>query len=275
MQHQEFFFQHSEKQLFGQYWVPNDCKAMILLVHGMGEHSSRYYDNVIPELLAKHIGVITYDNFGHGKSEGKRGHCPSYDALLEVLDTVYLKAKEITRGLPTFLYGHSMGGNLVINYVLRKKPEINGVVLTSPFLRLAFQPPAWKMIMGKFLQKIAPSITLPSGLDANAISRIPEEVEKYQNDPLVHDMISPNFSFPIIDAGNWAIENASSIENPILLLHGTDDQIIDYMGSKDFAKKTKLAELVLIDGGYHELHKDLEKDKVLRTIVKWIQSNLS
>lgn len=275
MQHQEFFFQHSEKQLFGQYWVPNDCKAMILLVHGMGEHSSRYYDNVIPELLAKHIGVITYDNFGHGKSEGKRGHCPSYDALLEVLDTVYLKAKEITRGLPTFLYGHSMGGNLVINYVLRKKPEINGVVLTSPFLRLAFQPPAWKMIMGKFLQKIAPSITLPSGLDADAISRIPEEVEKYQNDPLVHDMISPNFSFPIIDAGNWAIENASSTENPILLLHGTDDQIIDYMGSKDFAKKTKLAELVLIDGGYHELHKDLEKDKVLRTIVKWIQSNLS
>ncbi len=273
MKHQEFFFEYKKYKLFGQYWMPNDCKAMILLVHGMGEHSSRYAQYVIPELLAKHIGVITYDNFGHGQSSGKRGHCPSYTSLMEVMDIMLSKTKELSDNLPVFLYGHSMGGNLVINYLLRNKPNIEGAVLTSPFLRLAFQPPAWKMTMGRLLQKIAPSVTLPSGLEAESISRIPDEVEKYRNDPLIHDKISPNFSFPIIEAGTWAIDNAATLEKPVLLAHGTDDQLIDYTATQEFAEKASLANLVLFDKGYHELHNDLEKERLLTTITNWIQTN--
>ncbi|WP_299222751.1 alpha/beta hydrolase [uncultured Aquimarina sp.] len=271
MQHQEFFFDYKKYKLFGQYWLPKDCKAIILLVHGMGEHSSRYADYVIPEFLAKHIGVITYDNFGHGKSSGKRGHCPSYNDLMEVIDIVYIKANGIVSDLPVFLYGHSMGGNLVINYVLRSNHKIAGAILTSPFLRLAFQPPSWKMIMGKLFQKIAPSITLPSGLDVQAISRVTEEVEKYRNDPLVHDRVSPNFSLPIIEAGKWAIGMASKLETPVLLMHGTGDQITDYTASHEFAEKTDHIDFVSFDGGYHELHIDLEKEKLVSIITSWIQ----
>lgn len=274
MQRQEFFFEYKKHQLFGQYWLPNDCKAIVLLVHGMGEYSSRYKEYVIPELLAKHIGVITYDNFGHGKSSGKRGHCPGYTPLLEVLDIMLVKTKDFAKNVPVFLYGHSMGGNLVINYVLRNKPNITGAVLTSPFLRLAFRPPAWKMTMGKLLQKIAPSVTLPSELEVEAISRIPDEVEKYKNDPLIHDRISPNFSFPVIEAGSWAIENATTLETPLLLLHGTGDRIIDYRATHEFSEKTDLADVVLFDDGYHELHKDLEKEKLLTAITSWIQDKL-
>ncbi len=274
MQHQEFFFEYKKYQLFGQYWIPKECKAMVLLVHGMGEHSSRYAAYVIPELLEHHIGVITYDNFGHGKSSGKRGHCPGYTSLMEVIDMMLSKTKELINDLPIFLYGHSMGGNLVINYMLRNKSDVAGAVLTSPFLRLAFQPPAWKMIMGRLLQKIAPSVTLPSGLDPKTISRIPDEVEKYQNDPLVHDMVSPNFSFPIIEAGAWAIDHAATLKKPVLLLHGTGDQLIDYTATQEFAEKTDQADLVLFDQGYHELHNDFEKEKVLTTITTWIQAKL-
>ncbi|MCK8520626.1 lysophospholipase [Aquimarina sp. D1M17] len=270
MQHREFYLETGKHQIFYQYWVPNDCKAMVLLVHGMGEHSSRYKDYVIPEMLAKHIGVLTYDNYGHGQSSGKKGHCPSYEALLEVIHEMLTKTKELSEESPLFLYGHSMGGNLVLNYILKNNPEIAGAVLTSPFLRLAFAPPRWKMIMGKLLQKIVPSVTLPSGLDVNAISRLSEEVEKYKNDPLIHDKISPNYSFPIIDAGAWAIENASTLKKPILIVHGTEDNIIDYRGSEDFSKNSSLTDLILVEGGYHELHKDLEKDKTIHRIVKWI-----
>ncbi|MFD2562033.1 alpha/beta hydrolase [Aquimarina rubra] len=273
MLHHEFFFDYKKHKLFGQYWLPKDCKTIILLVHGMGEHSSRYADYVIPELLAKHIGVITYDNFGHGKSSGKRGHCPSYNALMEVVDIMYLKANEIASDLPIFLYGHSMGGNLVINYILRSNPKIAGAILTSPFLRLAFQPPIWKMMMGKLFQKIAPSITLPSGLDVNAISRVPEEVEKYKNDPLVHDKVSPNFSLPIIKAGEQAITKASQLENPILLMHGTADQITSYTASQEFAGITNYVDFVSFDGAYHELHNDLEKEKLISVITAWIQES--
>ncbi|WP_299439369.1 alpha/beta hydrolase [uncultured Aquimarina sp.] len=274
MQHQEYFFEYKKHKLFGQYWLPEDSKAMVVLVHGMGEHSSRYADYVIPQLLEKNIGVITYDNFGHGKSGGKRGHCPSYEALIEVIDVVYRKSKEIAGDLPVFLYGHSMGGNLVINYVMRNNGEIAGAILTSPFLRLAFQPPAWKLTMGKLFQKIAPSITLPSGLDVQAISRVTEEVEKYKNDPLVHDKVSSNFSIPVIDAGEWAIAHASQLEKPILLVHGTADQITDYNASLEFAKKTDHVEFVSFDDGYHELHNDIEKEKFIKKIISWINTKV-
>ncbi|WP_298318901.1 alpha/beta hydrolase [uncultured Aquimarina sp.] len=271
MQHQEYFFKYKKYKIFAQYWLPDNCKGIILLVHGMGEHSARYEDYLIPELLAKHIAVITYDNFGHGKSSGTRGYCPSYNALMEVIEIVYHKANEIVTDLPVFLYGHSMGGNLVINYILRNNPKITGAILTSPFLRLAFQPPAWKIMMGKLFQKIAPSITLPSGLDVKAISRVTEEVEKYKNDTLVHDRVSPNFSLPIIEAGKWAIDNAFQLETSILLAHGTEDQITDYSASKEFAEKTDYVQFVSFDGGYHELHNDLEKEKLISIVTTWIQ----
>ncbi|WP_378174659.1 alpha/beta hydrolase [Aquimarina sp. SS2-1] len=274
MQHHEFFFDYKKHKLFGQYWLPKDCKAIILLVHGMGEHSTRYTDYVIPELLAKHIGIITYDNFGHGKSSGKRGHCPSYEALMEVIDIVYHKAKETVSDLPIFLYGHSMGGNLVINYILRSDLKVAGAILTSPFLRLAFQPPAWKMMMGKLFQKIAPSITLPSGLDANAISRVPEEVEKYKNDPLVHDKVSPNFSLPIIKAGKWVMTKASQLETPILLMHGTADQVTSYAASQELSEQTDYIDFIPFKDGYHELHNDLDKEKLITTAVFWIEDKM-
>ncbi|WP_299253810.1 alpha/beta hydrolase [uncultured Aquimarina sp.] len=274
MQHQEFFFEYIKYKLFGQYWLPKDCKAITLLVHGMGEHSSRYTDYVIPELLKEHIRVITYDNFGHGKSSGKRGHCSSYDDLMKVIDIVRIKANKITSDVPVFLYGHSMGGNLVINYIIRNNPKITGAILTSPFLRLSFEPPVWKMIMGKIFQKIAPSVTLPSGLDVQAISRVTKEVEKYKNDPLVHDKISPNFSLPIIKAGEWAITMVSQLRIPILLMHGTADQITSYTTSKEFAMKTDLVDFVSFDDGYHELHNDLEKEKFISIITTWIHERV-
>lgn len=270
MQFQEFYFNYRRYELYGQYWLPTNCKAMVLLVHGMGEHSSRYADYVIPELLSKQIGVITYDNFGHGKSSGKRGHCPNYDSLMDAVDAVHQKSIEIVNNLPVFLYGHSMGGNLVINYLIRKKPEVTGVIITSPFLRLAFQPPKWKMTMGKMFQKIAPSITLPSGLDVKAISRITDEVEKYKNDPLIHDRVSPNFTLPIIEAGIWAISKSTFVEKPVLIIHGTADQITDYRASEEFAEKNDLISFIPFKDGYHELHNDLEKEKFLLTITNWI-----
>ncbi|WP_299181012.1 alpha/beta hydrolase [uncultured Aquimarina sp.] len=270
MQHQEYFFKYKKYKIFAQYWLPDNCKGIILLVHGMGEHSARYEDYLIPELLAKHIAVITYDNFGHGKSSGKRGHCPNYNSLMDVINTVYQKSREIVNKLPVFLYGHSMGGNLVINYLIRKKAEVTGVIITSPFLRLAFQPPKWKITMGRVFQKIVPSMTLPSGLDVKAISRVTDEVEKYKNDPLIHDRVSPNFTLPIIEAGIWAISKATLVEKPVLIVHGTEDQITDYRASQEFAEKNDLISFIPFKGGYHELHNDIKKEKFLLTITNWI-----
>ena len=128
MIHKEFDFYNHNIKFFGQYWQTSSTQAVIILAHGMGEHSTRYANFVIPEFLKNNISVITYDQFGHGKTQGKRGHNPGYKAVLDCIDIVINKANAIFGDIPVFLYGHSMGGNVVINYVLKRKNNLNGVI---------------------------------------------------------------------------------------------------------------------------------------------------
>ncbi|WP_164723492.1 serine aminopeptidase domain-containing protein, partial [Tenacibaculum discolor] len=118
------------------------------------------------------------------------------------------------------------------------------------------------------------SITMGNELNPNDISRDPEEVIKYQEDDLVHNKISPNYSITFIENGQWAINNAYTLHIPMYVFHGTDDKIIDYKGSETFANNTKKASLKLYKGGYHELHNDICKNEVLADMLTWVKSNL-
>ena len=269
-----FNFEAFNANIFGQIFQSPNPKGLVILVHGFGEHSGRYLFDVIPMLIETELAVVTYDNIGHGKSGGKRGHCPSYEALLDILEAVIVHAVEQFPDFPMFLYGHSMGGNLVLNYALRRQNNIRGIVATSPYLRLAFQPPQWKMVLGKLLLKLWPSLTMPSGLDPEGISRIPQEVDRYQADPLVHNQVSPMFSFPIMEAGEWSIAHSDRLDVNTLLLHGPKDPIIDYRGTQDFHKNSNKTTLNLFEGGYHELHHDLCKDEMLQTVQNWLRQQL-
>ncbi|EAR00234.1 alpha/beta hydrolase [Maribacter sp. HTCC2170] len=274
MKFQRIDLEFNTTKIHAGYFQPDETKGVVILVHGFGEHSGRYEEYVIPMLLKTGFAVVVYDNFGHGQTEGNKGHCPSYMALLQLLGLVQEKANSLFPNKAQFLYGHSMGGNLVLNHALRNKTNIKGIIATSPYLRLAFQPPKWKMILGKAMLNVWPSLTLPSGLDPSGISRIPMEVEKYKSDPLVHDKVSPMFSFPIIDAGEWAIQNASNLNSNTLLLHGTGDPIIDFTGTEEFHENCEVTTLKLIDEGYHELHNDICREEVLNVIQNWLRQQL-
>lgn len=268
---EEFTLDCFDTGIFGRCYEPEAVEGVVVLVHGFGEHSGRYLQNVIPALLECGLAVVAYDNIGHGKSGGKRGHCPNYEALLDILEEVINAAESLFSGKPLFLYGHSMGGNLILNYSLRRMHEIKGIVATSPYLRLAFNPPKWKMTLGRLLLNSYPSLTMPSELDASGISRIPEEVEKYKSDPLIHDKVSPMFSFPIIDAGQWAIDNAGKLKTETLLLHGSADPMIDYLGTEEFHSNSNKTEFKLFEGGYHELHYDLCAEEMLLAVQNWFR----
>ena len=274
MEYKPFTLESYKTSISGTYCAPNEVRAVIVLVHGFGEHSGRYKEVVVPRLVNLGCAVVLYDNFGHGKSEGKRGNCPSYSALLDLLGSVINKASILFPDRPLVLYGHSMGGNLVLNFAIDRKADIRAIIATSPYLRLAFKPPGWKMVLGKLMLNIAPSITLPSGLDPNGISRLPEEVEKYVNDPLVHDKVSPMFSFPVMNAGIWAITNAAKLKFPTLLVHGSSDNIIDPNGTQDFHENSQNTVFELIQGGYHELHNDLCREEFFNIIENWLRHQL-
>lgn len=271
---QELYLDIEEEQIYVETHSPANPKGVVVLVHGFGEHSGRYLSHVVPKLIALDVAVVLYDNVGHGKSSGKRGHCKGYDSLLNILDTVISFSKERFSGLPSFLYGHSMGGNLVLNFVMRRTADIDAVVATSPYLKLAFSPPALKIAMGKILGGLFPSITFKAGIDASGISRIAEEVALYENDALNHNLISPNYSFPIMRAGEWAIEHAASLAVDTLLVHGTADPIIDYKATQDFDQNARKAKLVLFEGGYHELHNDLCREDMLQAVTTWLRQRL-
>ncbi len=198
--------------------------AVMLFVHGMGEHIQRY-THVMDFYNAHNITCIGIDLRGHGNSSGHRGHTPSYEHLMNDLQLFLDKGRKIAGNLPLFFYAHSMGGNLVLNFLIRRKPNVNGAIVTGPYLRLAFNPPKWKIALGHLTSKILPCLTQPTGLDVNAISRDKTVVENYQKDPLVHDKITSAFFVNVHFAGPYAIEHAHEIQVPVLIMHGLADKL--------------------------------------------------
>jgi acylglycerol lipase len=275
MTHKEFTFNLHNTEFYGQYWSVEAPVGIVAIVHGMGEYSGRYGEYVAPRLNQAGYTVIAFDHFGHGHTKGKRGHCPGYEAVLDSVDAILQKSKEFFgNNLPVFLYGHSMGGNVVANYILKRKTNIKGAVITSPMLRLAFDPPAWKLKVGALMKNIYPAFTEKTGLDPHAISKDKEAVKKYINDPLVHDKVSVNFSLPFFEAGEWAIANASDLNISTLLVHGSGDTITSHKGSEAFAHNSNQhLTLKIVEGGYHELHNDPEKEVFMQTIIDWLNQH--
>ena len=246
-----------------------NTKAVIIMVHGLGEHIQRYYHWA--DLFRKEgIGFAGVDLPGHGRSDGKRGNIKNYEILTEMIDILFKTASRTFPGIPVFLYGHSLGGGIVLDYILRKNPKIKGAIITSPWLRLSFEPPKIKLFMASFLKYLLPSLIQQSGLDSIQLSHNEEVVEKYNNDPLVHFKISVSLFYGAINAAKYILSHASELRIPTLLLHGSDDQICSPDGSREFASKSDKVELKIWDGGYHELHNEPDNQEVFYYIIKWI-----
>lgn len=258
-------------QLFGQSWQPEDqSRAVVCLIHGLGEHNGRYV-HVADSLTQAGYTLISFDLRGHGKSEGPRGHTPSYEALMRDISSLLEIVNKQFPQLSSFLYGHSLGGNLVLNYVLRRQPQFKGVIVTGPWLRLAFEPPAFKIALGKITNQLCPAFSQKSGLDTKVLSHNPEVVHAYENDPLVHDHISARMFISIYQAGKWALEHASEFSLPLLLMHGGEDKIISVEASREFVNRiTKKCTLKIWDGLYHEIHNEPEKEEVFKFLIDWL-----
>lgn len=248
-------------------------QAVIVLVHGLGDHIQRYMEWA--DLFSKEmIGLAGVDLPGHGLSEGRRGHIKSYALTDEMIDILINECKMTFPGIPIFLYGQSLGGGIVLDYLVRLNPKIKGAVVTSPFLKLAFEPSRSKVRLAGMMKNIYPSLLQPSGLVADHLSHDKEVVKRYVDDPLVHDRISVSLFHEAMKAAQNALDNAANLNVPLLLVHGTDDMICSPEGSKEFAGKTRLAELKLWEGGYHELNNEAFKYEVFKFISNWILTKI-
>ncbi len=262
-------------KFYSKGWEPDTApKAVVALVHGHGEHIGRF-GHVGEAFTKAGYAVMGFDLRGHGRSGGPRGHTPSIEALMQDIDLFLEQVRERYPRLPVFLYGHSIGGALVLNYGLRRKPDVKGVVATSPALHTEPEKHPEKVMMAKVLGSLLPTVAIPSGLKTSMLSRDPQVEQAYLKDPLVHDHISLAFGKVMMDSNRWALQHASEFALPLLLVHGTDDQIAFPSSSQEFAAALgNKATLVLWKGLYHETHNELNKAKVLQTTIQWMDEHL-
>jgi alpha-beta hydrolase superfamily lysophospholipase len=259
--------------IYGKKWESSlPTRVVICMMHGMGEHINRY-EHVAEMFTSNGYAVIGCDHRGHGKSEGQRGHFPDFDTFLKDVDSLLKAASIHFPYAKQILYGHSMGGNLIANYLLRCQPKIEGAILSSPYFQLAFQPALAKLTVGRLLKGIFPFLSMSSGLDSSAISRDVEEVKKYNDDPLVHDKVSAKMGIEMIETGQWVIDNADKLSIPTLVYHGAADRLTSHQSSKLFAEKAgKIVTFFSLEGLYHETHNEPEKEVVFEKIILWLNN---
>ncbi|MEM1119350.1 MAG: lysophospholipase [Bacteroidota bacterium] len=259
-------------KIYAKEWKVAFPKAVIALIHGLGEHCNRY--NHMAEYFAQHnLAMIGYDRRGHGQSEGKRGHTPSYDNLLDEVDQLLTITKERYPVAPIFMYGHSMGGNILLKHLISRNPRVKGAIASAPFIEFPNNPPSVLIFIGRVMRKIYPAFTQNNGLNADDISKNKKEVEKYKNDPLVHDKITSATGIGMIEVAKELESFAGDIKIPTLLMHGNEDNITAHLGSKKFAKRVQgKVTYKEWEGAFHEIHNEEIQRDVFDYAINWIRS---
>ncbi len=255
-------------------WRPETVpKAVIALVHGVGEHYRRY-EGMAAWYAERGLATIAFDLPGHGKSGGKRGHS-SYAAIGKEIDRLVAEARSRFPGLPVVLYGHSLGGALSLNWLLERGDAVAMAVIGSPGLVPATPVPAAKMFLARVMARIAPSFTMANDLDASGLARDPEIEKAYLADPLMHNMISARLGLDLIERGQTIIAKARDIGLPLLLLQGTADRLVDPSATARFAEAAGAnVEFRRFEGWYHELHNEPEREELYRFVYGWIEGRL-
>lgn len=265
----------------------DEPRALVLLVHGFGEHSGRY-GRTIRFLTDRGITVATYDLRGHGTAPGPRARVDMETHIrdnLAVRDAVLEWARSGEGGgaeaLPRLLMGHSMGGLIAGESALRRPWDLKGLVLSSPGLVVGEGTPAPLRALAPVIARLLPFLPVEK-LDPRDISRVAEYVEDYSSDPLVHHKGVPAVSAGTMLAGGLKlIERSRALRLPTLVLNGSADTITSPTGSRRFAQvagtdhdpRPKITYRE-IEGGLHELFNDLCADEAYETLGEWLDARL-
>jgi alpha-beta hydrolase superfamily lysophospholipase len=250
-------------------WPITGAAVTFAVVHGLGEHAGRY--EAFAKGMAKH-GMATYavDLRGHGSSPGPRGHIDAWSQWTDDASAFVKHVESIATGEVVPL-GHSFGGAVMLSTVLAGKVNHSQrFIVSSPALKLKVAVPGWKVGLARVTSKLVPKLTLDNEVDPGAVSRIPEVVEAYRSDPLVHSKISSRLYSEWMTAAHDILARSGEIKVPFLILAGTDDRLIDPRGSEQLNQKSPRSELHMLPGRYHEPFNDLGSEEVFELIARWV-----
>ncbi len=268
-----------QNKITGYHWPVEDPDHVVCIIHGIGEFAGRY-ERVAGAMNEAKIAVVSMDMRGHGLSFGTRGHCAPRKAVLEDIDDLIRYAEEQYPGKPLILYGHSMGGNITMDY--RKRGELNsrisGFLISAPWVELVRSVSGPLYVTVKSLAKIMPKMTISSGVSEKELGN-EKNVGEYEKNPLVHKRISLQCAVDGFITGGLMAEgkledNGGAEGVPMLLMHGTADKICSVNGSRKVAA-VEDCEYVEWPGLFHEIHNggaESTGDEVIEKMLQWIKA---
>lgn len=267
-----YFASWDDTELYWQVWSQGEPDLCIALMHGYGEHSSRYH-HVASALARAGYGVMAIDARGHGKSTGKRGHVHEFDHYALDYEEMISRIEDRWPDRPIFSLGHSNGGLIVLRHALREDPRIEGYVVTSPFCGFSLEVPAVKAAAGTLMSRIWPSFTLPTELDPGLVSHDPKVVEDYTNDPLNIDVATARWFTEAKAAQADLKARAAEIDAPFLFLVAGEDGLVDAEAAEEVYHRmgSHDRQFEILPDLYHEVLNEEGWQDLMTQIVDWIE----
>jgi acylglycerol lipase len=274
-QHNEAFRAGDGLQLYTQSWLPDHPRAVVIISHGYAEHSGRY-QHFANHLVENGFAVYALDHRGHGRSEGERANVKIFDEYVNDLSRFVNSVREKHPSLKRFLFGHSMGGAIAAQLVIKQPEQVDGLLLSSPYFINAVSVPAPLMAVSGIVSRVLPGLPTIK-LESKDISRDVGVVKAYDTDPLNYrGGTKARFGTELLGAGKYVLSRSDSIKLPILIMVGTGDKIASAEGGRKLFESVASTDKTLqtYDGYYHEIINEIGKEKVYEDATVWLQQHL-
>jgi len=277
MKHTISTFQSTDGlKIHTESWLPDgEPKAIVIIVHGYAEHIGRYV-HVAERLVQAGYAVYGLDHRGHGQSDGLRAHFDDFAHPVNDLKQYFDQIKAKHHEKKIFLWAHSMGSLIGLTFALRYQDELAGMVVSGTAVNGDETQPAPLIVVDRILSKIIPKVALIQALPATVLSHDPAIVSAYDSDPLNYrGKWRVLLGSLLIEAGQRIRARAGELRLPLLLLHGSDDQVVPKSGSEVIYQQAGSTDktLKIYPGLYHEVHNELEKEMVLNDAVNWLDQH--
>ena len=277
MKHKEGKFKGLKNfDLYYQCWLPEKSpKAVLLVAPGLAEHSGRY-KNLVDYFVPKGYAVYALDHRGHGKSEGTRSYVDRFSDYLADLKTFFDIVRKEHKGAKIFLVGHSLGATIATAYAVEHQKELDGLILSGSSLVASTSVSPVLLVMAGVVSALAPKMGV-TVLDASAISRDEAVVDAYVNDPLVYrGKLPARMGAELAKMWKQLPQKMPEIKLPVLIMHGSADQLADPRGSKLFYERAGSTDktLKIYDGFYHEIFNEPEHKQVMADVEKWLAKHI-
>ncbi len=264
-----------EQDLFVHHWSIDNPKAQLVIAHGYAEHGYRY-SHVAEAMIQQHVEVVCYDHRGHGKSGGLQAYVNRFEDFTADLNLILSKSRKVN--LPQFLFGHSMGGLIAVNYCVTnaESKKLAGLITSGAAVKIDKDLSPILQMFAPFLSMILPKLKTEP-LDKTTLTRSEEVLDAYMKDPLVYTGgTRARLGAELLAAMKKTEARFASLELPYLGMHGTGEKIADPDGTKDLHEKAKSADktLKLYEGLYHELVNEPEKEQVIADMIDWITKRI-